>query len=54
MGFQPSYQSDGRVYAKYILQQKPNGKIAVLYHDGAGAETILEALEVVPAEIVVR
>ncbi len=33
MGFQPNYQSEGRIYAKYILREKPNAKIAVLYQN---------------------
>ena len=28
MGWQPNYQSEGRIYAKYILENHPNGKIA--------------------------
>jgi len=31
MGFQPNYQSEGRIYAKYILEHFPNGRIAVLW-----------------------
>src|SRR5690349_23446323 len=31
MGWQPSYQSESRIYAKYILKNKPDAKIAVLY-----------------------
>ncbi|MDD2545373.1 MAG: ABC transporter substrate-binding protein [Burkholderiaceae bacterium] len=30
MGWQPTYQAEGRVYAKHILQTKPNAKIGVL------------------------
>ena len=33
IGFQPNYQSEGRIYAAYILQNKPDGKIGVLYQD---------------------
>ena len=33
MGFQPNYQSEGRIYAKYILQNFPNSKIAVFWQD---------------------
>src|SRR5579862_6722997 len=33
IGWQPSYQSEGRIYAKYILKEKPNAKIAVLYQN---------------------
>ena len=28
MGWQPNYQSEARIYAKYILKEKPNAKIA--------------------------
>src|SRR6266576_5907651 len=27
MGWQPNYQSEARIYGKYILQEKPDGKI---------------------------
>lgn len=30
MGWQPTYQAEGRLYAKHILQTKPNAKIGVL------------------------
>ena len=30
MGFQPNYQSEGRIYAKYIRDKFPDSKIAVL------------------------
>jgi branched-chain amino acid transport system substrate-binding protein len=33
MGFQPSYQTEARIYAKYILKEKPNAKIAILYQN---------------------
>jgi branched-chain amino acid transport system substrate-binding protein len=33
MGWQPNYQSETQIYAKYILKQKPNAKIAVLYQN---------------------
>ena len=33
MGWQPSYQTEGRIYAKYILKEKPDAKIAILYQD---------------------
>ncbi len=31
MGFQPSYRVEARIFAKYILKEKPNAKIAVFY-----------------------
>jgi branched-chain amino acid transport system substrate-binding protein len=33
MGWQPSYQSESHIYAKYILKNRPNGKIAILYQN---------------------
>jgi branched-chain amino acid transport system substrate-binding protein len=33
MGFQPTYQTEGHIYAKYILDTKPNGKIAIFYQN---------------------
>jgi branched-chain amino acid transport system substrate-binding protein len=33
MGLQPNYQVEGRIYASYILQNKSDGKIGVLYQD---------------------
>jgi branched-chain amino acid transport system substrate-binding protein len=33
MGWQPTYQHEGHIYAKYILQNKPNAKIGVLYQN---------------------
>ena len=39
MGFFASYRSEGAVYAKYILQNKPGAKIAVLYaNDDTGKD----------------
>jgi branched-chain amino acid transport system substrate-binding protein len=33
IGWQPNYQSEGRIYATYILEQRAEGKIAVLYQN---------------------
>src|SRR5919198_632070 len=33
MGWQPNYQSESQIYAKYILKNFPNGKIAILYQN---------------------
>jgi len=39
MGWQPNYQSEGHIYAKYILEHYPNGKIAVFWqNDDAGKD----------------
>ena len=33
MGWQPSYRIEARIYARYILKNLPNAKIAVLYQN---------------------
>jgi branched-chain amino acid transport system substrate-binding protein len=33
MGWQPNYQSEGRIYADYILKNFPNAKIGILYQN---------------------
>jgi len=33
MGWQPTYQAEGRIYAKYILEKHPQGKIGILYQN---------------------
>jgi len=33
MGWQPNYQSESRIYARYILKNMPNAKIAILYQN---------------------
>jgi branched-chain amino acid transport system substrate-binding protein len=33
MGFQPSYRTEAQIYAKYVLKEKPNAKIAILYQN---------------------
>jgi hypothetical protein len=39
MGFQPNYQSEGRIYAKYIVEHFPDSKIAVFWqNDDAGKD----------------
>jgi len=41
MGWQPTYQTEGRIYAKYILQNHPQGKIGILYqNDDSGRDYI--------------
>ncbi len=59
IGWQPSYQAEGHIYAKYVLQNRPNARIAVLYQnddygkdyvhglrDGLGAKASLIVKEV--------
>src|ERR687887_2038500 len=39
MGWQPNYQSEGRIYAAYIKKNFPNGKIAAVWqNDDAGKD----------------
>ncbi len=33
MGWQPTYQTEARIYARYILAHKPNAKVAILYQN---------------------
>ncbi|PYN94161.1 MAG: branched-chain amino acid ABC transporter substrate-binding protein [Candidatus Rokuibacteriota bacterium] len=33
MGFQPNYQTEGRIYAQYILKNLPDAKIGILYQN---------------------
>ena len=33
MGWQPNYQTEGRIYAAYIKKNMPNAKIAILYQN---------------------
>src|SRR3979490_661267 len=41
MGFNPNYQTEGRIYAQYILKNYPNAKIGVLYqNDDLGRDYI--------------
>src|ERR1700756_4896083 len=33
MGWQPSYQTEGRIYAKHILKEMPHARIAIMYQN---------------------
>jgi branched-chain amino acid transport system substrate-binding protein len=45
MGWQPSYQSEARIYAKYLMKEKPHGKIAVLYQNDDFGKDYLKGLK---------
>jgi ABC-type branched-subunit amino acid transport system substrate-binding protein len=45
MGWQPGYQSETRIYAKYILKEKPNAKIGVLYQNDDYGKDYLKGLK---------
>jgi ABC-type branched-subunit amino acid transport system substrate-binding protein len=44
MGWQPNYQTEARIYAKYILQTRPNAKIGVLYQNDDYGKDYLKGL----------
>jgi ABC-type branched-subunit amino acid transport system substrate-binding protein len=44
IGWQPNYQTEGHVYARYILQEKPTAKIAVLYQNDDYGKDYLKGL----------
>jgi branched-chain amino acid transport system substrate-binding protein len=47
MGFQPSYRVEARIFAKYILKEKPNAKVAVFYqNDDFGKDYVAGLKEV--------
>ncbi len=45
IGFQPSYRIEARIYAKYILGEKPDAKIAVLYQNDDYGKDYLEGFK---------
>jgi branched-chain amino acid transport system substrate-binding protein len=45
MGWQPSYQSETQIYAKYILKNHPNAKIAVLFQNDDYGKDYLKGLK---------
>ena len=50
IGWQPSYRTEAQIYAKYILKEKPNAKIALLYqNDDFGKDYMLGLKDVLGA-----
>jgi branched-chain amino acid transport system substrate-binding protein len=45
MGWQPNYQSETQIYAKYILKNYPNAKIGVLYQNDDYGKDYLKGLK---------
>ena len=45
MGWQPNYQTETTIYAKHILKEKPNAKIAVLYQNDDYGKDYLKGLK---------
>lgn len=64
VGFNPSYQTEGRIYARYILKNHPDAKIGILYQnddlgkdyvvglkDGLGAKAATMIVSEAPYEV---
>ena len=45
MGFQPSYRVEARIFAKYILKNKPGAKVAVFYQNDDFGKDYLSGLK---------
>jgi ABC-type branched-subunit amino acid transport system substrate-binding protein len=45
MGWQPNYQSETQIYAKYILKNMPNAKIAVMFQNDDYGKDYLKGLK---------
>jgi branched-chain amino acid transport system substrate-binding protein len=45
IGWQPSYQVEARIYAKYILKNFPNGKVAMIYQNDDFGKDYLTGLK---------
>jgi branched-chain amino acid transport system substrate-binding protein len=50
MGWQPSYGAEARIYGRYILQTRPDAKIAVLYQNDDFGKDYLNGLRAVLAD----
>ena len=45
MGWQPSYQSEARIYAKYLMKEKPDARIAIFYQNDDFGKDYLKGLK---------
>jgi branched-chain amino acid transport system substrate-binding protein len=45
IGWQPSYRTEGQIYAKYILKEKPDAKVAVLWQNDDFGKDYLTGLK---------
>jgi len=45
IGWQPNYQTEGHIYAKYILEKMPDAKIGVLYQNDDYGKDYLKGLK---------
>jgi branched-chain amino acid transport system substrate-binding protein len=45
MGFQPNYQTEGRIYAAYMLKNMPDAKVGILYQNDDYGKDYLKGFE---------
>src|SRR5690349_10116812 len=45
MGWQPNYQSESHIYAKWLMKEKPQAKIAILYQNDDYGKDYLKGLK---------
>src|SRR5258705_709008 len=45
MGWQPSYQSEARIYAKFLMKEKPKSKIRIMYENDDFGKDYLKGLK---------
>jgi len=45
MGWQPTYQTEGRIYAKYLAQNHPDGRLGILYQNDDSGRDYLKGLK---------
>ena len=45
LGFNLSYQAEGQIYAKYLLKNRPNAKIAILYQNDDFGKDLLKGVK---------
>jgi branched-chain amino acid transport system substrate-binding protein len=52
MGFQPSYRTEAQIYSKYILANKPDAKIGILYqNDDFGKDYLVGVKDALGADL---
>jgi branched-chain amino acid transport system substrate-binding protein len=45
MGWQPNYQTEGRIYARHIMATRPNAKVGILYQNDDYGKDYLKGME---------
>jgi branched-chain amino acid transport system substrate-binding protein len=45
MGWQPSYRSEARIYAKYLMKERPHARIAILYQNDDYGKDFLKGIK---------